>query len=85
MLIPVDCWESQGMPLVLRLLAMACINVSGWLRMSLLHSLRFDGTKWNFEGFHTCGNNFGNNFGARSKLPICTAYYVVLDGRCLVV
>lgn len=50
-LIPVDCWESQGMPLVLRLLAMACINVSGWLRMFLLHSLRFDGTKWNFEGF----------------------------------
>ena len=48
MLIPVDCWESQGMPLVLRLLAMACINVSGWLRMFLLHSLRFDGTKWSF-------------------------------------
>ena len=34
---------------------------------------------------NTCGNNFGNNFGARSKHPICTAYYVVLDGRRLVV
>ena len=28
---------------------------------------------------------FGNNFGVRSKHPICTAYYVVLDGRRLVV
>lgn len=53
--------------------------------MFLLHSLRFDGTKWNFDGLHTWGNNFGNNFGVRSKHPICMAYYVVLDGRCLVV
>lgn len=68
MLIPVDCWESQGMPLVLRLLAMACINVSGWLRMFLLHSLRFDGTRWSFERFHTCGNNLGIILGREASI-----------------
>lgn len=38
-----------------------------------------------FDGFHVCGDNFRNNFGVRSTHPICMAYYVVLDGRCLVV